>query len=564
MHHTIFETRHRAEKLLNEAISIWRQSDHNEQLEGLEKDPVFGLLLSAVAYQASEIDGEIERLKSEVIEEYASMLTPYEVGHATPASTVIQTMPNDGIAEVELNSDTAFTLADTDFVFTPVLHTRVLNVAVSSVKRLDGRRWSVELTTKAPIKNLSNMTFVINNPGYSDLTVTIDNKVLPIIHPGEFSEMPMADNFVADTAIYNQSMAYDPSMTCLDLLARHNMRLYCIDTHKDGEFVHDEQSKVRMIFEFSSVTEGFSFDKSQILVNAVVLANATTGVASLDPSSPIVRITGVANNDMHTQLVHLLRPGNDQIFRKEPITVRRVMADRFNHGALTRLLASLLCKLQSDYYAYQYIDAKQSLPALNILREQVQKLLSMTQRDDRNSISGTYLMLNPGSESSVMVRYVTTSGAAVNDYLNDQSRFVMPETFSNRNTRQIAAPVMGTDEVNTKAGATELVRYAIASNNRIVTPADMRIFCYTELLNRYGITRNMVRKIKVSHQPLPGNTMEHNACGFEIDVTITIIKSNFINQSFSNRLPQTEVVLEKMMQVRSANIYPIKVKIEIE
>lgn len=564
MKHTIFETRQRAEELLKEAIAIWRQSDHNEQLEGLEKDPVFGLLMSAVAYQANEIDGEIERLKADVLEEYSSMLTPYEIGHATPASTIIQTMPADGISEVEMNSDTTFTLADTEYIFTPVLHTRVLNITVSSIRRLDGRRWSVELTTNAPIKNLSYMTFVINNPGFRNLTVTIGNKEVPLIRPWELTEMPMADNFVADAAIYNHTMSYDPSMTCLDLLARHDLRLFCIDAHKDNVFVREEESKIKMVFEFSSITDGFTFEKSQLILNAVVVANAITESASLDSTSPIIRITGESSSENHTQLVHLLRPQREQTFRNEPITVRRVMADRFNQGALTRLLASLLCKLQSDYYAYQYLNARQSLPALNIMREQVQKLLALTQQDNRNSINGTYLMLRPGSEASVMVRYVMTCGAAVNEYINEQSRFILPDSLSKRSTRQISAPVPGTDEVNSQAGAAELVRYAIASNNRIVTPADIRIFCYTELFNRYGITRNMIRKIKIRNQQIPVNSMLHNACGFEIEVKITIIKSNFINQNFTNRIPQTEVILEKMMQVRSTNIYPIKVKIEIE
>lgn len=564
MKHTIFDTRQRADELLHEAIEIWRQNDHNEQLEGLEKDPVFKLLMSAVAYQANEIDVEIERLKADVLEEFSSVLTPYEIGHATPASTVIQTMPAEGLSEVELNSDTIFTLSETDFPFTPVLHTRVLNITVSDVKRFDGRRWIVEFTTKAPINNLSHMTFVINNPGFRNLTITVGEKSLPVIRPWELSEMPMADIFVADAAIYNQTMSYDPSMTCLDLLARHNMRLFCIDTHKDGEFLSKNQSKLRMVFEFHGITDNFTFDKNQIIVNAVVLANATAESVSLDSTSPIARITDTPNSKSHAQLVHLLRPGNEQIFRKEPITVRRVMADRFNQGALTRLLSSLLCKLQSDYYAYQYINARQSLPSLNIMREQVQKLMMMSNQKDSNSINGTYLMLSPRSEASVMVRYVITSGAAVNDSFSEQSRFLLPESLSKRGTRQISAPVMGTDEVSTQAGATELVRYAIASNNRIVTPADIRIFCYTELLNRFGITRNMVRRIKISHNTLSGNTATHNACGYEIDVKITIIKSNFINQSFINRIPQTEIVLEKMMQVRSANIYPIKVTIEIE
>ena len=49
MKQTIFETRQRAEELLREAINIWRKSDMNDSLEGLENDPMFSILLTAVA-----------------------------------------------------------------------------------------------------------------------------------------------------------------------------------------------------------------------------------------------------------------------------------------------------------------------------------------------------------------------------------------------------------------------------------------------------------------------------------------------------------------------------------
>ena len=40
MKQTIFENKQRAEELLQEAIRIWRSSDHPDQLEGIEQDPV--------------------------------------------------------------------------------------------------------------------------------------------------------------------------------------------------------------------------------------------------------------------------------------------------------------------------------------------------------------------------------------------------------------------------------------------------------------------------------------------------------------------------------------------
>jgi hypothetical protein len=56
MKQTIFENKQRADELIQEAIRIWRESDHPDQLEGIEQDPVFSLLMTALAYQSNELE----------------------------------------------------------------------------------------------------------------------------------------------------------------------------------------------------------------------------------------------------------------------------------------------------------------------------------------------------------------------------------------------------------------------------------------------------------------------------------------------------------------------------
>ena len=48
MKQTIFENRQKADELIQEAIRVWRGSDHPDQLEGIEQDPVFSLLMTAL------------------------------------------------------------------------------------------------------------------------------------------------------------------------------------------------------------------------------------------------------------------------------------------------------------------------------------------------------------------------------------------------------------------------------------------------------------------------------------------------------------------------------------
>ena len=55
MKQNIFETRQRTEELLQQAVTIWQQSVFSEQLEGLEQDPVFTLLMTALADRKSVV-----------------------------------------------------------------------------------------------------------------------------------------------------------------------------------------------------------------------------------------------------------------------------------------------------------------------------------------------------------------------------------------------------------------------------------------------------------------------------------------------------------------------------
>ena len=183
MKQEIFDTRQRAIELLDKSISIWRQSDHADKLEGVEHDPVFSLLITALAYQANETDSDIERLKQDVLEEYARLLTPYEAGHAIPATTVIEAIPQSHVSEVNLTEKSSFFLEGTSYQFMPLLKSRVINANVGSIVRLDGRRWKLTLKFQEPVTNLSGLTFAIKNARFENVKVTINDMLLPIVKP---------------------------------------------------------------------------------------------------------------------------------------------------------------------------------------------------------------------------------------------------------------------------------------------------------------------------------------------------------------------------------------------
>jgi hypothetical protein len=567
MKQTIFETRQRADELMREAINIWRQSDMNDFLEGLETDPVLSLMLTALAYQMNEAVGDMEMLKTEVLEEYAYLLTPYEVGHAVPATAVIETALQDTIPEMELTPQSEFTLTGTPYTFIPVLRSRVMNAKVRSIVRMDGRRWKVSLLFKSPVSEISGLTFAVRNVNFQDVKVTIKGQLVPLVKPWDFADLPLSQCFGLDTILYNRSQTYQAQASCLDLFARQNIRLFYVKPHAAGKLLPAETETVDLVFEFTGISDRFQFDKESFSLNTVLLANAKMHSVTLSAASPLARVAGYDNRDDQSsqQFLHAIRPSEEQIYGNSLVEVRRVAADRFNQGQLVRLLHVLIAKYHSDYYAFQDMKGISGDKTMQALQEILSRLLDAAQKDKLRQLPGVYILLRDASairtgNGSVDVSYMTTAGANVNAALNSSSTFTVPTGFNSTDTRQIATPVPGSDEVSEEGALASLSRYYVATCDRIVTPADIKVFCYNELLTRYGIVRDMVSDISVSHR----QQIDNRECGYEIVVEILLADNSFVKRSFADKIPQVEILLQKMIEVRSTNIYPIHVSIQIK
>ena len=340
---------------MREAFNIWRQSDDNDKLEGLENDPVLKLMITAMAYQANESASDLEAMKTEVLEDFAQLLTPYEVGHAVPATAVVETALQDPVGELEMNDQSVFTLNGSSFTFIPLLKTRLLNAKVNSIIRMDGRRFKVTLHFSSPIKDLSGFAFAVDSLDFKDLSVSIKNQQLPLIRPWDYSELPLQDCFGLDTILYNRSQTYEASATCLDLFARQNIRVFIIRKLASAPLLSSETDSIDFIFEFYGISDQFVFDKQRLSLNPVVLVNAQMHQTTLSGQSPITRVAGYDKDEDHVnlQFLHAVRPSEEQLYGNSLIEVRKVAADRFNQGRLVRLLNALIARYHSDFYAFQ-------------------------------------------------------------------------------------------------------------------------------------------------------------------------------------------------------------------
>lgn len=568
MKQILFETRQKADELLKEAMAVWRQSDRSEDLENLGSDPVFSMLLMALAYQSNEFDSEIERLKSEVLEDFARLLVPYSAAHAVPATAVVETALQDDVDELHIGQETSFML-EGKHPFMPLLETRALGAEVRSITKMDGRRWKVSLRFKNPVSDLSQFSFAIKGLNFKDLSVSIKGHLLPLIKPWHYANLPLVQCFSPESMTYNAGQVCNLSVLPMDLFARQNVRLFVVGKHSPQQFIPVETEQIDLVFEFSGIFDDFHFDKENLAVNTVLLVNAKVGEVTLSSENPVARLVGAQEGESEDdlsarQFLHLVRPPEAQVYNNIELEVRGVAGDRFNQGSLVRLLNCIITKYRSDFYAFQKLKGASTDSAVLQLEGALAQLKSESSKDVLRSVLGVYLMprgsVQQIKEFSLGVRYLTTAGAAINSILGPSSNFEAPSGFVSAETKLIAPPVPGSDEIRDEEALNSVMRYYLITGDRLVTMADMKAFCCKELRVQFGIENKLIRKMSV-HRRLE---REDTGCGYEIVVDICLTANPFIKRNFTEKLPMVELLLQQMMEVRSAGVYPIKVNITIE
>ena len=391
MNSEIFETRKNAQRLLKEAIAIWQQGDLGDKMEGLENDPVLMLLMTAVAYQSNEMDGEISRLQEETLDELARMLAPYEMSHATPATMVVQTALQQGVTEMETDATTRFLMAEA-YPFISLLKTRVMDATVGSVVRVDGRRWKVRLDFDHVVNDLGGLSFSIDGLDFRDLTVTVGKQTLPLVKPWEYTELPFNECFLPQNQFYNRGQVCSLSMLPMDIFARHNVKLFCVVRNRSA-VLSTENDHVDLMFEFSGISENFPFDKSHLHLNTMVLVNAELQECVLTAQKPFDRIAGNSEDLNGRQFLHLLQPLESQLFGNTELEVRRVAADRFNQGSLVKLLSCIINKYHSDFYAFQKLKGMTTDKTIYSLYQLLRNLKEAGMEDPERNVPGIYLLL---------------------------------------------------------------------------------------------------------------------------------------------------------------------------
>lgn len=534
---------------MRKALSIWRQSDNGESLEGMENDPVFKLMLTVLAHESNDMDAEINKFRQGIYEEFSELMIPYGIGGAMPATAAVTLMPPNGIPEIRLTDSSNFYITGTSYSMIPLLETKALNLRPASLRRIDGRRWAMVLDFSSMVSDLSGWTFAIDGADFSGLRMFVRDREIPLVYPWNYSEMPYCKCFSLDGMLYNHTPVYDPENACMDLFARQNLRLFYVSGFKLSQPVN----RLELILEFEGVNSDFVFKSVNFIPNAVILVNAQCKDVTLDDNNPIFRI------EDNKSLMHLIRPEDDQLFGNTKVNVRKLGGDRFNEASLLKLLRLLINRFNSDYYAFLSYKDRDIDETISKLQALVEKMSRSLEESAENKSTGTYLMLGGSSRKkqlSVTIHYVVTDADACNAHLNAGTSFTA-DTADSSSIKMIIAPVPGFGELSDRQEMVELARYYMSCNDRIVTPADIKVFCYTILMTRFGIAREMIENIKVSHVQ-----DSSSPTGYSISVKVGLKKSSYI-RDFSARISSARIIIEKMLSVRSTGIYPIKFDLEI-
>lgn len=579
MKQTSFDTKQKAEHLLQQAMSIWQQTEHSEYLEGLEQDPVFVLLMNAIAYQSNEIGAEIEQIKTDVIEEFEHLLSLDDTGNPIPGSIAVQVMPHDNLDSQIIDHTSVFTLNDKKNVFSmlPLLNTRAVNAQIEAVQRLDERRWKVTLSTAQTLHDLRGWSFAINDVDFHDLKVSLitnEDDILPlqITGPEEFSELPMTSDFSIDTLIYNRIHAQTSgggrhgalssymNWCAMDLFARQNIRMYFVNWDDDNAYIQHEVDSIDLLFEFKGITDDFSFTRNRLLINTNILVNVERHTASVSSSSPIARLTG-GSHGQRTHFLHLLSPDENQMYGSTPLHVRRVMTDRFNHVKLQKLVYNLIGKYHTDFYAFLSLGMKTIEGHIQRMRSVLTDLQKEIENADHEVEEGVYLIIDNAYRSqlsaplSLNIDYLTTNASLANDALHDGS---ISASNGLASVTSIAPAVMGIDAIRDADAQHLSTKYLLVTGDRLVTPFDIKIFVRTELLVRYDIVKEMVQSVNIRREHLDQGTYHT----FQTVVDVTLKNNKFIQRTFVEKIPTVEIFLQKMIEVRSSNAFPVKVVIK--
>lgn len=548
----------------------WDGSNPNSPFYGFEKDPLLRILLTAFVYQTNGLKTDIRNFEKEVIGDFQSALLPYQLTQAVPAFTMIKTAKNaNDKSEMYCNESSVFLVKKESlrvkevFPFLPLFKTKILGATVNGVTKIASDKWNVNIDISDTESDLSSFGFLVNRMKYSDLNVYWNNEKLPLIRPWEFDRFPKTLWFTDANIAYNKSMLYGGATIWHDLWSEVSVNYYMIAPTFHRPINSD---MINFVFEFSGMSKPFNFEAENLVFNCFPALNVIKKDFSLSNAEPIVKLaiepdydedekemvrmvaSDLAENNHSDFFMNLVMNPNSSLDDLDKFSIRRFGCERFNINELLRLADLLSARYASDFYAFQKIHKMQNTDKVRRLNVVLKDIIDVI---TSNGVphSGIYAIMNhgkTGEEHNIQLSGLFTDGAYSND-IDVFSEVVPPKCFDKKETRLLFKTMGGKDEVIDKDEKNMLSKYYARTNDRIVTRADLKAFCF-----RYFMQNGIADAL------LDVSSVIERENGLATQRVSLQLKNDFIR----NREDIAMLIdrLKRLIEVHSVNVIPISVE----
>lgn len=548
----------------------WDGNNPNSPFYGFEKDPLLRILLTAFVYQTNGLKMEIQNLEKEMICDFQNSVLPYQLTQAVPAFTMIKTAKTAGDkSEVYCDETSTFLVKKESlrlkevFPFIPLFKTKIVGATVNGVTKIASDKWNVNIDVTDTESDLSCFGFLVNKMKYSDLTVYWNNEKLPLIKPWEFDRFPKTPWFTDANIAYNKSLLFGDETKWHDLWSELNVNYYMVAPTFHRPMDSD---MINFVFEFSGMSKPFDFEAENLVFNCFPALNVIKKDFRLSNAEPIAKLavepeyeedaneavrlvsSTVVENNHSDFFMNLVMNPNSSLDDLDKFSIRRFGCERFNINGLLRLAETLSTRYESDFYAFQKIHKMQNTDKIRRLDIVLKDVIDVIASNGVPN-SGIYAILKRGKsdmENNVQLSALFTDGAYSND-IDLFSEVMPPKNFDKKETRLLFKTFGGKDEIIDQDEKNMLAKYYARTNDRIVTRADLKAFCFRYFIqNGYGDALLDVTSVIEREE---GSATQH--------VTLQL-KNDFVRDR--EDIPMVIDRLKKLIQVRSVNMLPIVVE----
>lgn len=565
------------DSLMQKVLETWKRegkwdgNNPNSPFYGFEKDPLLRVLITAFVYQTNGLKADVQNFEREVVSDFQNSVLPYHITQAIPAMTLIKTAKNpEEQGDVYCDDTTTFLVKKESlrvkemFPFHSLFKTKIIGMSVNGVTKIASDKWNVNIDVSDQKADLSNFGFLVTGLRYSDLNVYWNNEKLPLIRPWEFDRFPKMAWFNDANIVYNKSMLYGGESVWFDLWAQMNLNYYMVSPTFHRPLDSD---MINFVFEFTGMSKPFNFEAENLVFNCFPAVNVMKKEFQLSGSEPIVKLTkeseysdeeGVGANNVVSQVednshedffLNLVMSPDSSMDDLNRFSIRRFGCERFNINSLVRLANELSVRYESDFYAFQKVHKMQNTDKIRRLDIVLKDVMGVI-LNNKEPRAGVYAILKhgkgEGNPKPVPLSALFTDGAYSND-IDIFSDVSGPKCFDKKETRMLFKTFGGRDEVVDKDEKNMLAKYYARTNDRIVTRADLKAFCYRYFAQN-GIADALLDVISVIERQENGMAKQH--------VTIQL-KNDFVRDR--EDVPMLVERLRKLIEVRSVNVIPIVV-----